>query len=178
MICNNMLSLQHQASNTFRQLHAKSIRSRILSLITGRYNHLLDLNEVEQQRHVQSRRYAGTQAVPIDAIQGSEGRCHDFDSEFRPLKNHNRLRWISIAVARERGTGLPAVDLIQVDDVYFVRDGHHRISVAKLYGQVEIDATVTVWACENAPPDQAASSDPTDRGGLLGGGLTPAATGV
>jgi hypothetical protein len=52
---------------------------------------------------------------------------------------------MSVAKARLQGATLPPVDLVQVSDVYFVRDGHHRISVAKALGQVDIDADVTVW---------------------------------
>jgi hypothetical protein len=48
-------------------------------------------------------------------------------------------------LARQQGAKLPPVALIQVGDVYFVKDGHHRISVARALGQVEIEAVVTVW---------------------------------
>jgi hypothetical protein len=73
---------------------------------------------------------------------GSEGRVDDFDSAFNPLTAHTRDRWIGIAVARRQGTVLPPVELIQVGDVYYVRDGHHRISVAKAEGQAEIEARI------------------------------------
>ena len=94
---------------------------------------------------MQRRNYAGIQSVPLAKIAGSEGRCDDFDADFRPLKSHNQDRWISVAIARSRDIALPAVELVQVKDAYFVRDGHHRISVAKLEGQLEIEAQVTVW---------------------------------
>jgi hypothetical protein len=58
------------------------------------------------------------------------------------LKKHNCERWINIAVARDMGVVLPAVDLVQVGDVYYVRDGHHRISVAKAMEQLDIDARI------------------------------------
>jgi hypothetical protein len=50
-----------------------------------------------------------------------------------------------VAAARRRGKSLPPVDLIQVGDAYFVRDGHHRISVARALGQQDIEAKVIVW---------------------------------
>jgi hypothetical protein len=53
--------------------------------------------------------------------------------------------WLSVAVARQRGKSLPPVKLIQVGDVYYVQDGHHRISVARALGQRDIEAEVTVW---------------------------------
>jgi hypothetical protein len=91
------------------------------------------------------RRAAGTRIVPIQQIRGSEGRCTDFDAAFHPLKAHTEDRWLSVAKANLRGRGLPPVELIKVGDAYFVRDGHHRISVAAALGQREIDAVVTVW---------------------------------
>ncbi|MFN2186580.1 MAG: hypothetical protein ACK2UU_21575, partial [Anaerolineae bacterium] len=56
-----------------------------------------------------------------------------------------RGRWLSIARARQQGKDLPPVVLIRVGDVYFVRDGHHRISVAQALGQLDVEARVTVW---------------------------------
>jgi hypothetical protein len=94
---------------------------------------------------MQTRSHAGLQLVPIAKIRGSEGRCDDFDADFRPLKSHNRDRWVSVALARSHDVALPPAELVQVNDAYFVRDGHHRISVAKLAGQLEIEAEVTVW---------------------------------
>jgi hypothetical protein len=81
--------------------------------------------------------------VPICQIRGSEGRCSDFDRNFNPLQDHNRVRWLRIAAARQRGRSLPPVELVQVGDFYFVRDGHHRVSVARALGQPFIAARVT-----------------------------------
>jgi hypothetical protein len=96
---------------------------------------------------VWTRSHAGVRLVPIDQIRGSEGRCNDFDTAFRPLKSLSDERWISIFCAHEADVPLPLVELIQVNDLYFVRDGHHRISVARWLGQREIEAEVTVWHC-------------------------------
>jgi hypothetical protein len=90
--------------------------------------------------------------VPIQKIRGSQGRTKDFDRGFHPLKNHTRDRWVGIAVARQRGTALPSVSLVQVGDLYFVLDGHHRISVARALGQRDIEAHVTVWQVEGPLP--------------------------
>jgi hypothetical protein len=114
------------------------------SALTGNTRRLFDLGDVRASCPVRSSHYAGTQAVPIRQIRGSEGRCEDFDASFRPLQIHSKGRWINVAAARERGTSLPPVELIQVGDVYFVRDGHHRISVARERGEEAVDAEVTV----------------------------------
>jgi hypothetical protein len=89
--------------------------------------------------------------VPIRHIRGSEGRCRDFDPCFRPLGIHNRGRWLSVAAARLRGVPMPPVELIQVGECYFARDGHHRISVARSLGNEYIEAQVTIWLMNPAP---------------------------
>ena len=76
---------------------------------------------------------------------------------------HTKQRWIAIATMMELGEGLPLISLVQVGDTYFVRDGHHRISVARALGYAYIDANVTVWdvidtaacACHSAAPQLA-----------------------
>ena len=80
--------------------------------------------------------------VPLTQIIGSEGRCEDFDADFRPLKSHNQERWVGIASARLMGVTLPPVELVQEGDGYYVRDGNHRISVARAMGQMEIEARI------------------------------------
>jgi hypothetical protein len=106
---------------------------------------LLDLNTVAAASASGDRRAAGVQTVALGQIRGSEGRCQDFDVAFHPLKQHAEERWVSVARAQLRGLGLPPIELIQVGEVYFVRDGHHRISVAAALGQHYIDAVVTIW---------------------------------
>ena len=132
---------------------------RVWSVLTGRARDLLNLGAVEHDCTVRGRRYAGTLAVPLDRIRGSEGRCHDFDRAFYPLRSHERDRWVGIATAQWMGLPLPPVELIQVGDVYFVRDGHHRISVARMRGQRAVDAVVTAWDVAGPLPwEQAASA--------------------
>ncbi|HBY99339.1 MAG TPA: hypothetical protein DEP84_36280 [Chloroflexi bacterium] len=94
---------------------------------------------------VTGRYRAGAQTIAINRIAGSEGRSLDFDLAFRPLHNHSRERWLGIAMAYQQGAALPPADLVQVGDVYFVRDGHHRISGARALSQRYIEAVVTVW---------------------------------
>ena len=88
---------------------------------------------------------AGRRQVAIADIRGSEGRTSDFDNRFNPLSSQFRQRWASVANAIGEGVHQPPVDLIQVGAEYYVRDGHHRISVAAAMGQEMIDATVTEW---------------------------------
>jgi hypothetical protein len=136
---------RQQAAEEFRRLQGKARRGQLWSAVTGRRHELLNLYEVQQGIKVESRTHAGLQMAPIAKIRGSEGRSNDFDADFRPLNGHSKDRWVNIAVARLNDEPLPAVQLVQINDTYFVRDGHHRISVAKTAGQLEIEAEVTVW---------------------------------
>jgi hypothetical protein len=113
--------------------------------LTGQSRHLLNLAETEAHGFLGNRYSAGLQAVPLRQIRGSQGRCQDFDVEFYPLQDHLKSRWLRVATAWRLGIPLPPVELIQVNDIYYVRDGHHRISVAKALGQMEIYAEVRVW---------------------------------
>jgi hypothetical protein len=131
-----------------RQLFASFSRLGWLSRIFGGTHALEDLSRMTAGRKVVSQHAKGNQTVSIDAIRGSEGRCNDFDARFHPIKEHTRYRWERVASARQEGTGLPAVDLIQIGANYYVRDGHHRISVASALGEKVIDANVTVMELE------------------------------
>jgi hypothetical protein len=125
---------------------------RLWRRITRRSRPLLDLTTVEASANIQTRHYLGMRTVPIEQIWGSEGRSADFDSLFYPRRGHSQGRWVSIAAARMMGAVLPPVELIQVGDGYFVRDGHHRISVARALGEEHIEAEVTVWQVSQPLP--------------------------
>jgi hypothetical protein len=90
-------------------------------------------------------RALGHRTVAIAEIVGSEGRAGDFDSAFAPLSERTRDRWVGVAMARRRGRALPAVLLIKAADGYYVRDGHHRISVARAFGEEFVEAEVIAW---------------------------------
>jgi hypothetical protein len=146
-------------------------RSQRTSLFGRGARRLLSLAEVETASTVHARSYAGVRDVPIAQIRGSEGRCNDFDQSFHPLQDHNQARWLRVAAARHRGKTLPPVELIQVGEVYFVRDGHHRISVARAVGQMDIEAEVTVWDVAGPLPWEAQPRPTAQRrpaGDLLG----------
>lgn len=129
----------------FWRLHGQAVRHKLYALLTGRQQHLLNLGEVQKTVEVTTRSHGGLKLVPIAKIRGSLNRCNDFDINFRPLQEYTEERWITIAVAHSRDESLPPVDLVELDDTYFVTDGHHRISVARMMGQREIEAEVVVW---------------------------------
>jgi hypothetical protein len=114
-------------------------------MLTGRSRCLFDLATIRANCFVHACCDAGLRTVPIDQIRGSEGRASDFDRDFNPLQERTRDRWVSIATTREQGRVLPPVDLVRVEETYFVRDGHHRISVARALGERAVEARVVVW---------------------------------
>lgn len=85
--------------------------------------------------------YEGMQAVPLRQITGTEEQSPGVDGHFYP-RGHSMQRWLSVAEARLCGRTLPPVALVRVEDRYYVRDGHHRISVAQALGEAFIDAEV------------------------------------
>ena len=140
------------ALKLYRRARSRGILDWVRSVLAGGPSHLLDLGGVLASCTVRNRCDLGTQAVPIDRIVGSEGCSKDFDASFRPLRAHDQARWVRVAEAMYMGVPLPPVRLIQVGDVYFVRDGHHRVSVAKALGQAKIEADVTAWKVTGALP--------------------------
>jgi hypothetical protein len=135
-------------------------RGRMKAAITGKSNALFSLREVDETCQVKARRHAGVRTVEIDRIQGSEGRCGDFDRQFNPVQDHTASRWRGIAKAREEGKSLPPINVVQIGDVYFVVDGHHRVSVARALGQMEIEAKVTQWDVAGELPWEHQDEDP------------------
>jgi hypothetical protein len=74
---------------------------------------------------------------------GSEGRFHEFDRAFYPRVARSKDRWLRIDQAHYDDVTLPPVELIKVGQGYFVRDGNHRVSVARARGHQVVDACVT-----------------------------------
>ncbi len=109
---------------------------------------LIELNEFLRDKRILGSNHTGIMSVSIDQIRGSEGRSEDFDRAFNARHDRTRTRWMNIAKARLAGKELRPVELIQIEGNYFVRDGHHRISVAKALGEKYVDAEVTQWEVE------------------------------
>ena len=101
---------------------------------------ILPYEEVIQALGFVSEHSIGLKVVPLDLIVGTVDRGRDFDRRFRPTSRRVRSRWEQIATAMRRGESMPPVDLLRVGEIYFVRDGHHRVSVARALGRTDIDA--------------------------------------
>lgn len=135
--------INQRTRDDFARARRRAFLGQLLALIQRDSNDLLPFEEVRSRLNVRGQHYLGPQTVPIRQIVGSEGRYVDFDRQFAPRHDATKFRWMSIDRAHHELMNLPAIELYKLDDIYFVKDGHHRVSVAYQQGQLEIDAIVT-----------------------------------
>ncbi len=134
--------VRSQARDDFNKARSKATITTILNALTPEKQHLLSLEDVRNVLKPKSETYKGMQTIDIDKIVGSEGRYKDFNSAFLPKRDFIRGRWESIDRAHLTDVILPPIKLYEIGGVYFVRDGNHRVSVAKSQGVMAIDAEV------------------------------------
>lgn len=120
-------------------------------------NELVRSEQVLQKGEARSRRDLGLQRVSLERIVGSSGRAHEFDLSFLPRTDHLRERWNRAARKVLHGSRSTPVLLFKVQNVYFVEDGNHRVSVARAEGQKEIEAHVIEVELANAEPNPSCS---------------------
>ncbi len=117
---------------------ARGWLKRIGAALAGRNRALRHLPKTTNA----ATRCASVQTMPVREIVGSEDRSGDFDIDFNPLRESTRDRWLSVFHAWVRGVSLPPIELVRGPDGYYVRDGHHRLSVARALGQDYVEAIV------------------------------------
>jgi len=137
------MSFQNIANEDFERAFLKGFWRKVIRWLTGESNDLLPFDAVKDRLPIHGQHSLGLGQVPIDQIVGSMGRYRDFDRAFLPIQKRTKERWVSIDKAHYESIALPAVDLYKIGEVYFVRDGNHRVSVARERGQVFVDAYVT-----------------------------------
>ena len=120
----------------------KAFWHEMLHHLTGRHDELMNFDDVRSRLHLHEELYQGIQDVPLEKIAGSVGRYKDFTSSFLPKSNKMKERWSRVYAVANSMQGPPPVDLYKVGDVYFVRDGNHRVSVARQLGSKSIEAHV------------------------------------
>jgi hypothetical protein len=125
-------------------------RERALARLTARlrgepsdFDVILPFEEVVAELGRAGQRSLGLKSIPLDSIVGTVDRSKDFDREFRPTSGKVRGRWERIAEAQRRGRDMPPISVFRIGDLHFVKDGHHRVSVARAQGRTHIDAHVT-----------------------------------
>jgi hypothetical protein len=129
---------------------SRARRSTVLAKLAARLqrepsdvNLILPFEEVVEALARVGETDLGLQTIGLDTIVGTVGRTREFDRSFRPTSNRTRPRWERIANAQRRGQDMPAISVYRIGDLHFVRDGHHRVSVARAQGLDVIDAHVT-----------------------------------
>ncbi len=132
-----------QAISDFRDARRKANLQALWARLGKQTRELLSYEEVQKTLQLTGGVPRGLQDIPIDHIIGSVGRYRDFSRDFLPLTDEDEERWARVELAMNTMTGVPPIDVYKVGEVYFVRDGHHRVSVAKQMGATSIQAYVT-----------------------------------
>ena len=144
------------ARNDFNRARQQAVMAAILARISGRSVDLLSFDDVRRRLRASEVTSRGVQDIPIDAIVGTVNRTVDFTRDFLPLQPSDEERWARVrSVTEDPGfTGMPPIEVYKIGEAYFVRDGHHRVSVARTLGQTQIQAYVTeVWTDVPFAPD-------------------------
>jgi len=126
----------------FLRVRTRAFLKDMLALFSGKRDGLLSYDEVKEKLHIGGLIYRGVRTVEVANIVGSVNRYRDFDRAFLPAHNRLASRWQRVDRAFYEDIGLPPVVLYKVGEVYFVVDGHHRVSVAREQGQEYIEAEV------------------------------------
>ncbi len=130
------------AKSDFEQALRKGFWRSFFTWFNGKENRLLPFDEVRRLLPFQGQHYLGMRQVPVEKIIGSVGRYQDFDRAFLPRRSELGSRWVSIDMAHHLDIILPPIEVYKIGEAYFVKDGNHRVSVARERGQTEIDAYV------------------------------------
>jgi hypothetical protein len=125
-------------------------RRQVLARLAQRLRHepddvnlILPFDDVVAALGMRGERSLGLKTIRLDTVVGSVDTLRDFDRQFRPTSSRVRARWERLALAQRRGESIPPIDVYRVGELHFVRDGHHRVSIALATGQKTIDAYVT-----------------------------------
>jgi hypothetical protein len=129
--------------NVFQGARRKAFWQDMLSLLRGQSTELMSFDDIKARLRLREESYKGLQNVPLEQIVGSVGRYRDFTSSFLPRKSTSPERWSRVYAQVNSMEGTPPIELYKVGDIFFVRDGNHRVSVARQVGAKTIEAHVT-----------------------------------
>ncbi len=141
------------AQTDFSRARRRQLLARLAMRLQGEHDVdlILPFEEVVEALGNRGERSLGLQTIPLDSIAGTVDRSREFDRRFRPTSRRVRRRWQRIAEAERRGESMPPISVYRIGDMHFVKDGHHRVSVARAMGRKEIDAYVTEVLTEVDP---------------------------
>lgn len=131
-----------EAESDFTKARNKALFNEIQHFLNPDEASMISLKAVKKLIKTETETYVGMQVVPINKIIGSEGRYKDFDNQFFPKRSVVKERWEHVDEAVIKDIVLPPIKVYELGGLYFVRDGNHRVSVAKAKGVEFIDAEV------------------------------------
>ncbi|RPI49319.1 MAG: universal stress protein, partial [Chloroflexi bacterium] len=127
----------------FREARRRASMEQIVARLRGEPVDLLSYEDVRKKLRATVTPGVELKEIPLDAIVGSVGRYSDFTRSFLPRHDSNQERWARVQLAVNDPEGVPPIEVYEMGGVYFVRDGHHRVSVARQLGSTQIQAYVT-----------------------------------
>ncbi len=132
--------------NDFLRVRRRQVLARLAAKLRREpddVNLILPFDEVVAALGFEGERYLGLRSIKLSTVVGTVDSTRDFDRRFRPTSTRVRTRWERLALAERRGEPLPPIDVYRIGELHFVRDGHHRVSIAMAAGRSTIDAYVT-----------------------------------
>lgn len=132
-----------EGQTKFQGARSRAFLEEVIGLLRGKPAELLSFDDIRARLRLREESYKGLQDIPVEQIKGSVGRYRDFTRDFLPKSNNMRERWSRVYASVNSMQGVPPIDVFKVGDVYFVRDGNHRVSVARQLGAKTIQAHVT-----------------------------------
>jgi hypothetical protein len=135
----NLQSAQRQ----FRQAHRRAATQTFLKRLLGRCTELWSFEEALERVRGATMGPRKLQDICLEKVVGSVGRVHDYTPEFLPKIGQDEHRWVQVSRAINGFSGVPPIEVYHLGDHYFVKDGHHRVSVLKSMGVPCTEAYVT-----------------------------------
>ncbi len=138
-----IIPLQQTAVRDFDRARKQAAMHQFFARVRGRSDDLLSYADVHDQLGVTGVIERGVQEIPLKSIVGSVGRYQDFTRDFLPKRDSDEERWVGVKTAVDQMVGMPPIEVYQINDAYFVKDGNHRVSIARQLGVDTITAYVT-----------------------------------
>lgn len=132
-----------EGMNRFQNARLHAFWEEVVALMRGRAVGLMSFEDIRNRLRLSEESYKGLREIEIEKIAGSVGRYRDFTANFLPRSGKMQERWSRVYAKANSLEGLPPIEVYQVGDVYFVRDGNHRVSVARQLKMKVMEAHVT-----------------------------------
>lgn len=133
-----------EAREEWNKARRKAIFTNVTSFLQRDKSSLMNFNEIAQRLNLKHAVYRGIQVVPLEQIVGSVGRYQDFTDTFLPRSADMGSRWANVAILQldPNSHGFPPIEIYKIGKWYFVKDGHHRVSVAQQLDLPDIEAYI------------------------------------